>query len=531
MKSILLFLLTVSLIACSEPSAKRSVRSSENVLRLNIGGDPNSLDPRIGVGRRAQVINNMLFEGLTRVSAAGQPALGLAERVEISPDGTEYTFHLRSTLWSTGEPVTAFDFEQGWKRAVSPDFDTPFTWLFQLITGARAATLGEGSVDDVGVHAIDDHTLVVQLDHPAPYFLDLIAIPAFAPIPSFLDREGNGWSESAETHISNGPFVLERWKHDDQIVLVKNPNYWDADAVQLDGISFTMVADAHSALAMFENGELDWVGEPLSELSHDSIRRLNRQGTLESTPVFGVYFYDFNTQQPPFTSLKVRKAFAAAIDRRSIIDNILTGREEAAGSILPPALSLHDGSLLESLSKEEARQLFEEGLAEIGLDRSDLEPIRLTYGMIEGQRQLAQAVQQQWQEAFDITIELDSLEWKAYLSRILSHDFQICGVTWFSWLPDPIYNLERHKYLTDQFNTMQWADDRYVELLDASDREVDPERRLIGLQMAEALVMQDVPSVPVYVPNYYYIKRDGVEGIMINDLGLVDFKHCTIRPT
>lgn len=530
MRSILLLVLTLSLIACSEPTSKPSARISGNVLRLNIGGDPNSLDPRIGVGRRAQVINNMLFEGLTRVSDSDQPALGLAERIEISPNGTQYTFHLRSSLWSTGEPVTALDFEQGWKQAVSPHFDTPFTWLFQLITGARAATLGEGSVDDVGVHAIDDNTLVVQLDHPAPYFLDLIAIPAFAPIPSFLDRDGNGWSENADTHVSNGPFVLERWRHDDEIVLVKNPNYWDADAVKLDAISFTMVADAHSALAMFENGELDWVGEPLSELSHDSIRRLNQQGTLESTSVFGVYFYDFNTQQPPFNSLKVRKAFAAAIDRQAIIDNILTGREEAAGSILPPALSLHDGSLLEPLSQEEARLLFEEGLADIGLDRSDLEPIHLTYGMIEGQRQLAQAVQQQWQEAFDIVIELDSLEWKAYLSRILSHDFQICGVTWFSWLPDPIYNLERHKHLTDPFNTMQWTDERYIALLDASDHELDPGLRLSRLQMAEAIVMQDVPSAPVYVPNYYYVKREGVEGIMINDLGLVDFKHCTLKP-
>jgi len=304
MRRLALFgMLCLALVGCDQQES----RESKKILRLNIAGEPISLDPRLGGERRSQVVTNMLFEGLTRMTAEGPAELAMAERVEISSDKRTYTFHLRDAHWSTGQPVTAYDFEQSWKRNLSPNFDSLHSYLLFNIRNAQKVRLGELPSSELGVTVVDPRTLVVELESPAPYFLDLLALPILAPVPVFLDRESNSWSRSVDTFVCNGPFQLVEWKHEDEIRVVKNPSYWDGDNVQIDGITLSIIEDSHSVLSLFEQGALDWVGEPLSELPLDSIEALSRSGKLETTPVNATYEYYFNTELPLFSSQKVRQ--------------------------------------------------------------------------------------------------------------------------------------------------------------------------------------------------------------------------------
>src|SRR5690625_2204495 len=311
----------------------------EKVLYLNNGVEPTSLDPSIGFDEVSWDPLNNLMEGLTRLSVDHTAQPGVAEDWEISDDGLTYTFQLREDAnWSNGDPVTAEDFEYAWKYMLDPETASEAAFLAYFIEGGEAYNSGEGPSDEVAVSALDEKTLEVVLNAPTGFFLDLLTNPAFFPIHHQVAEENPDWHTEADSFVANGPFMLESWEHDKEMVFAKNDHYWDASAVNLDKIHFAMVNDSNTQYQMFESGVLDTASIP-PELSDELI---------DGDNVFigdygGLEFYRFNVTKEPFQNKKIRNAFSYAINREDIAEYVVKNKVEPAYGFVSPGFTTPSG--------------------------------------------------------------------------------------------------------------------------------------------------------------------------------------------
>ena len=328
----LLLAFTLVLAGCSSSSDG----AEEKILKMNIPtGEPDSLDPAKAFDEQSMDVVNALFEGLLRLDEEHQPQPAVAEKVEKSEDGLVYTFHLGDAKWSNGEPVTAEDFEYAWKRVLNPDTAAKPAFLLYFIENAEAYNNGEAKEDEVGVKALDEKTLEVRLGQPTPYFEQLVCYTPFYPVYKKGLEENDKMYGDAESYVSNGPFKMAEWSHDSKIKVEKNEHYREADKVKLDGIEWSMVKDENTAYQMYENGEFHIGSAP-----NDLQAKLIEEGKIEVGPSSGLEFFSFNVTKEPFTNKKIRQAFALAVDRKSIIDNVVQGNQEAALAYVAPGTVL-----------------------------------------------------------------------------------------------------------------------------------------------------------------------------------------------
>src|SRR5699024_750729 len=241
------------------------------VLHLNNGIEPSSFNPSIGFDQASYDPLNNLMEGLTRLDEEGVAQPATAEDFEVSDDGLVYTFHIRDDAnWSNGDPVVAKDFEYAWKLMLDPDTGSPAAFLAYFIDGAEEYNSDEGSEDDVAITSVDEKTLEVTLKAPTAFFPGLVTNPAFFPVNHKVAEENPEWHAEADSFVSNGPFALEEWEHEDEMTFVRNEEYWDSGAVNLDKVHFVMVNDSNTQYQMFESGEIDTASIP-PELSDELI--------------------------------------------------------------------------------------------------------------------------------------------------------------------------------------------------------------------------------------------------------------------
>lgn len=526
----LLFLL----IGCATSSNHENKNSPlvKQVIRINSRTEPMSLDPRKFKDLPTSSIVKTLFEGLMRIGPEGNIIPATAETVEISDDKTTYTFHLRDTQWINGDDVTAFDFEYSWKSTLNPQFAAPFANSLYVLKNGRLAKKGLVSLDKVGVNAIDDHTLVVELENPAPYFLELTATPIFFPVHAKIDTEQPTWSDSELSFISNGPFKLASWQHGNLLEVIKNDSYWDHNTIVLSKIAFTMIEDEHTELNMFENGELDWAGSPLSSIPPEAIEHLKHENRLQITPMAEVYCYKFNTKSFPFDNVKIRKAFTYAMNRKKIIDNITQANQVIATGLIPPMMLGYEQNYFVDGDIAIAQKLFQEALDDMGINKEDLPPITLSYTKSEKHQKITQALQQQWQKAFGINIKLYAVEWNVLLDKLHKHDFQIAGRGWVADFLDPINLLEMYKYcnasgLTSN-NDTQWENSEFVKLLDDAEACPDHEKRLEMILQAERLFIDEMPVAPLFHTTNCYLTRDNVKNIILTPTCNFEFRWAYI---
>ena len=316
----------VGLVFCLFLVACQTSDKTKQSFCINIGEDPQSLDPRKARDVNSYSILNMLFEGLTRLSKEGSPEGALAEKIEISEDQKKYTFTLRKSFWSNGDKVTSYDFAYSWKKILDEKFPSSTAYQLYMIKNAKLAKEGKISVDEVGITTLDENTLVVELERPVSYFLELLSFPFFFPVNSKVDKDQPGWAERKETYVSNGPFKLNAWVNNDKIDVIKNELYWDRSNVKLGKISLFMVP-SETEFNMFEVGELDWAGSPFSTLPVDAFKKLKKQENLHIAPYLGTYFLRVNTnfeqQQKSLLSVSFRNALASSIDREGITTHVL----------------------------------------------------------------------------------------------------------------------------------------------------------------------------------------------------------------
>jgi oligopeptide transport system substrate-binding protein len=306
-------------------------------LRINNGAEPQTLDPNLMRGVPEARIAGCLFEGLTSNHPRTlDPVPGVAEKWEISADGKTYTFRLRDCKWSDGRPVTAHDFVFGWRRILNPS--TPTDYAGQLYTVKNAEAYNQKKIDDpskVGVRAEGDRTLVVELENPCAYFLELCSFFTYYPIrQDVVEKHGDKWTRPGNI-VCNGPFRLKEWRPNESILCERNPEYWNAAKVKQKLVEWQPVDSASTAFNMYEEDQCDW----LTTVPLEAIEELMKREDYHSDTYLGVYYYSFNVNKPPFNDARVRRALALAIDREVLCLKILQSGEKPAYSITPPAFS------------------------------------------------------------------------------------------------------------------------------------------------------------------------------------------------
>ena len=474
------------------------------------------LDPGVGGGRGLEPIQN-IFEGLIGIDWNTNQLIPLeAEKWDVSSDGLTYTFHLRSGMkWSDGNPLTARDYEWAWKRNLDPVTASTFPATLYAVKGGEAFNKGQvKDPESVGVKALDDLTLRVSLERPTPYFLSVLTYQPTYPLPRWaVEKGGKKWTNSAETLISNGPFMLQKWQHDVEAVAVRNPNYWGPKPT-IEKIVWRIYQDPTAqSITAYEAGELDQAYVPETQ-----IERVKKDPVLskevQQFPRSGTWFMAFVTTQKPMNDVKVRQALSLAIDRDKLANVILKGAYAPAGTITPfnvpgynPQAALRGGA-------DEAKRL----LADAGYPGGQGFPeLTLTYQAGATTKLMMEAVQGMWKETLGINVKLDPLELSAFRTWRTARKTQPLNVYvtyWLSDYPDP-YNWFNTLWDSKiDFFTTGWQNADFDKLVRQGLGELDVGKRKKIYEDAEVMLVRDAAIVPLTGMDQWYAIKPYVKGII-----------------
>lgn len=499
-------------------------------LTFNLVQEPKSIDPNLtnAVIEATIVLNT--FEGLTKLGPNDAPLPGVAEKWDISKDGLVYTFHLRKNAkWSNGDPVTAQDFEFSWKRALDPKSAAEYAYqLYYLKNGEAYNTKKITDPEQVGVKAKDDHTLVVTLEGPCAYFLSLGYFPTLAPIHrKTVQANPEKWTLDPKTYISNGPFKLTKWVHNERMEFEPNPNYWDKKIVKLKKLTFLMVEEQSTSLTMFESGQIDLLDD--NGISRPEIPRLQASGALKFNPYLGTYYYMFNTKKSPTDKLKVRQALNLAIDRSQIVKFITKAGETPATAYVPNGIpdATPDkffrsvgGSFFKDNDLATAKKL----LAEAGYpDGKGFPAIEILYNTHEMHKQIAEAIQEMWKKNLGINVTLTNQEWSVYMTtrKALSYN-GVARAGWIGDYVDPMTFIDM--WTTGSGNNQSgWSNAKYDELVKVAKLSGDPKVRMKAMHDAEVILMAEMPIAPIYFYTKPFLARDWVKDVNQSALGFIAF--------
>ncbi|SHH60111.1 peptide ABC transporter substrate-binding protein [Virgibacillus chiguensis] len=498
----------------------------EKILQLNNGEEPTSFDPAIGFDNVSWNALNNLMEGLTRLDEDHTPQPAVAEEWDVSEDGTTYTFYLREDAnWSNGDPVVAEDFIFAWERLLNPKTGSSAGFLGYFIKGGEAFNSGEGSTDDLGITAVNEKTLEVELENPTGFFLHVLTNPAFFPVNHQVAADNSEWHAEAESFVGNGPFQLESWEHDNEMMFTKNDAYWDADSVNLDGVHWAMVNDTNTEYQMFERGELDSAEIP-AELSDQLIDGDNVQVVDQG----GLEFFRFNVTEEPFQNKNIRKAFALAVDQENITEYVVKNKVKPAYGYISPGFTNPSGEDfrdvngdLVSFDPEEAKQLLEKGMEEEGYD--ELPTVTLSYNTSDLNKEVAEAIQGMFSENIGVDVELENTEWNVFLEDQKALNHQLSRSSFLYDYADPVNFLE--SFITGSYmNRTGWSNEQYDQLIANAKSEADEGKRWEYMYEAEKLLAEEVPLFPVRYYNQVEVLQEGVTKILRHPVGYLDLKYA-----
>jgi oligopeptide transport system substrate-binding protein len=460
------------------------------------GAEPETLDPSLIAGQPEMRLAEALFEGLTAFDENGQIVPGVAESWDISPDHRVYTFHLRKNAhWSNGDPVTARDFRDTWRRTLAPETGSEYAYQLYYIHNGRP--FNEGTLKDFsqcGVAALDDWTLQVTLDNPTPFFLGLCATtPLYPENMANLQQWGDDWIKPPHM-VSNGPYQLDAWRINDRVRLVKNPYYWDAAHVAFRSIDALPTSRATTAVDFYCAGEADLMMDK-GLVPPALMTDLRKRPDFHSAPFLGNYFIRYNVTRPALRDPRVRRALSLVIDKELIVNKITRAGELPAGSLVPPGCAGYQSPPGLTYDPDEARRL----MAEAGYPGGKNFPL-ITYLYSEGEvnQDIAIELQAMFKKDLGINISLERQEWKVYLNSMDSLDFDICRSSWVGDYDDP--NTFLDMFVTDGGNNRTgYANPKYDQLIADAAAEVDEKKRFDIFRRAEhMLISEDVPICPLY---------------------------------
>lgn len=504
----------------------RSSDIAPDSLRFALEQEPSTLDPAKSSTLPESDVELAIFEGLTRLNAKDLPEPAAAESWTVSDDGMTYTFRLREGLtWSDGKPLTAHDFEYAWKRVLNPTVAASNAYMLYVIKNGEAYNTEKATAADVGVTAIDDRTLVVQLEAPAAYFIGLTAFHAYYPVrQDIVEAHPDTWATDAKTIVGNGPFILTKWQHNAELDFVKNETYWDAKAVRLKSMEWPVSESQSTRLTLVEGGAADMTTEPPVA----DQQRLTEAGLFKVKPSLGTYYYVYNVTAPPFDNPKVRRALSMVIDRKAIVDTIVHGGKIPAFAFVPPGLTneatgqdfRHEGGNLVSKNVEEAKAL----LAEAGYGPGHpVPPITILYNTNEMHKAIAEAIQAVWSNELGLDVSLQNQETKVFMANREAGHYQVARASWIGDYADPQTFFD---VFSDPANDAQYHSEAYNALMDRVHATTDVGERMALMHEAEKMMFDESLIIPIYFTTTPYVANEAIDGYNWSILGTVDFKHA-----
>ncbi|MCK9857978.1 peptide ABC transporter substrate-binding protein [Paenibacillus sp. ATY16] len=529
-------LLALALVAVGCTPKQESGSSEGSVFRMNLATEPPSLDPAQVQDQVSATVVNGLFEGLTRKNEKGEVEPAVAKEWKISDDGKTYTFTIRDDAkWSNGDPVTAGDFEYAWKRALDPNLKpaaSAYAYQLYYIKNAEAYNTAADGVkaDDVGVKAVDDHTLQVELNSPTPYFLGLMSFTVFYPVHKSV-KENEQWATDVSTLVSNGPFKMSEWKKNNSITIAKNDNYYAKDDIKLSKVVFSEVNDSNTELSMYQTGELDYAGMPTGLIPNEQFPTL-KQNNPDEFKIQGsasIYYYLFNTTQKPYDNEKIRQALSMAISRQDIVDNVTKGEQKPAYGIVPPGIkgekedyrTEHPDNYFKE-DVEEAKKLLAEGLKEEGL--TAMPTVKVTYNTNELHQAVAEAIAEMWSKNLGIKTEVSKQEWGVFLDNRNHLNYDVARGGWGADYDDPMTFIDLFSSKSGNNNT-GFANKEYDALIKEAYSTDDQAKRMEAMSKAESLVVGTRAIMPIYYYSTVYMIKPGFKGIFIDYKGDIDYNR------
>jgi oligopeptide transport system substrate-binding protein len=502
-----------ALAGCSR-ATDVSAGDRSQVLHRGIGPEPADLDPHMATQTSYYTVLSAILEGLTSEDPTDLHAVpGVAEHWDTSPDGLTYTFHLRGDArWSNGDPVTAQDFIGSWRRMLTPSLGAAYASQLYLIEGAEAFNKGDSDFSRVGLRAKDSHTLTVALEHPAPWFLSLLASPAWMPVhlPTVakfggVAERGNPWATPGRW-VGNGPFVLTSWHRGQDIVVTRSQTYWDSGGVRLREIHFHAFDSVDAEERAFRAGQLH-VTETIPPDKIDAYRR-DTPGVLRVDPLLGTFFLRVNVRRPGLNDARIRLALALAVDRSAIVEKLLRGGQLPAFSFTPAGIGGYAPERVQQGGIEDARRLLSESGHPGG---AGLPAYDLLYNTSESHRTIAEAVQEMWRRDLGIRVRLVNEDFKSTEESRSSGAYDLLRSAWIADYEDPSAFLEIWRGDSSN-NFTGWSNADYDNLLFTAARTADPAARNALYGKAERLLLTEAPIIPIYHYAHVFLIRPSVRG-------------------
>jgi oligopeptide transport system substrate-binding protein len=497
-------------VATAAPEAK------SQVLNIGNGAEPKDLDPQIVTGVPESNITQNLFEALVcKDPKTLQPIPAVAESWTISKDGKIYTFKLRNNAkWTNGDPVTASDFVYSWIRLLNPLTAAEYAYQGYYLKNGEA--FNKGTLKDpsqVGVKAIDPHTLQVTLENPTPFFLSLVYHQSLLPVhKATVEKFGAKWTRP-ENIVSNGAYMLDKWEMNKIISLKPNPKYWDLASLKLTRVNYYPVEQLQTEEKMFRAKELQITYQvPLEKIP---FWQKDSTGVYQQAPYLGTYFYWVNVKKAPLDNKLVRTALALGIDRERIVKYVTRAGELPGSALTPPGTGGYEPTPrlpIDGRRIKEAQAL----LAKAGYPGGKgLPPIDILYNTAENHKKIAEALQEMWKKNLGVDVRLFNQEWKVYLDSMHSKAYQIARQGWIGDYNDP--NTFLDMFMSDNGNNnSNWANPAYDKLLRAAAKEQDKKKRLADFSAAEDILLDELPVIPVYIYTKVFLKATSVQGWFSN---------------
>ena len=493
--SVLLFIFSLFLIfSCGNSGQKDSKqeKTGEKKIAINIDAEPKTIDPQLATESSGIVVDTLLFEGLTRIDLKGEIVGAAAEKWEISPDGLTWKFNLRKNAkWSNGDPVTAHDFVFAWLRALDPATASEYAYELYYINGAKEFNEGKGKKEDVQLKALDDYTLEFKIKEPTPYLLSLLSFPTYYPAnEKFIKSIGEGYMTSIEKSMGNGPYTIKEWVPESKMILAKNQNYWNKDNIHIDILEAKMISDPVAVKNAFKNKEID-----VTNISGSLVQDFKGSKELTSYVKGSIRFIRFNVKTKLPSNQKIREAMSLAIDREELAKNVATGSFEPAKGFVPEGYGKIDGKdfreingdLYEKYNPEKAKKLFDEGMKELG----NPEP-KITLQILEGDKELAEYVQESWKKVLGLETEIITNTNKIYFQNEDSGNYEAAIGMWGPDYLDPMTYMDM--WVTNGGNNKtNWSNAKYDSLLEEVKNSADNNIRIRKMIEAEKILGVEFP--------------------------------------